>query len=258
MLSIEDAVLPKMPGAAEDALREFVRRLVKSEGDSLARVVLFGSAARGEQDEWSDTDVFVLLRSGPIPDETVARIFATAWSVSADEYGIAPFIEAPGGRGPVHRAIAEEGVVLYDAVGNGEKEAVVPMTEEERKAIVTGRLDKAAEELSAGYYNLEKHPSASVSHAYHALFHATHALFAAHGMSKKIKTHKGLKSVFYDEFVHTGMFPRELAHALGKLERMRYDGDYNMVSVPRGDAASALDEARAFVARAEAMIAPLI
>jgi len=53
--------------AVKKALAEFVRRLHEAEGNNLLRVVLFGSMARGDFDEESDTDVFVLLREGNRP-----------------------------------------------------------------------------------------------------------------------------------------------------------------------------------------------
>ena len=56
--------LPFLKPVVKDTLREFVRRLKEAEGENLLRVVLFGSMARGDFDEESDTDVFVLLKEG--------------------------------------------------------------------------------------------------------------------------------------------------------------------------------------------------
>lgn len=56
--------LPFLEPVVKDTLREFVRRVWEAEGDNLMRVILFGSMARGDFDEESDTDVFVLLREG--------------------------------------------------------------------------------------------------------------------------------------------------------------------------------------------------
>lgn len=56
--------LPFLEPIVKDTLRDFVLRLKEAEGKNLLRVVLFGSMARGDFDEESDTDVFVLLKEG--------------------------------------------------------------------------------------------------------------------------------------------------------------------------------------------------
>ena len=56
--------LPFLEPVVKDTLRDFVLRLKEAEGENLLRVVLFGSMARGDFDEESDTDVFVLLKEG--------------------------------------------------------------------------------------------------------------------------------------------------------------------------------------------------
>ena len=56
--------LPFLKPVVKDTLRELVLRLKEAEGENLLRVVLFGSMARGDFDEESDTDVFVLLKEG--------------------------------------------------------------------------------------------------------------------------------------------------------------------------------------------------
>ncbi|GHV37981.1 hypothetical protein FACS1894187_16040 [Synergistales bacterium] len=117
-------------------LREFVKRLKKSEGENLLKVVLFGSMARGDYDEESDTDVFVLLRKGNSHGELGTRISTIAYETDADICRCytytAPFIETleeleerypkkeyPNGYDfiPIFTSIAEEGVVLYDVEG---------------------------------------------------------------------------------------------------------------------------------------------
>ena len=56
--------LPFLEPVVKDTLKEFVLRLKEAEGENLLRVVLFGSMARGDFDDESDTDVFVLLKEG--------------------------------------------------------------------------------------------------------------------------------------------------------------------------------------------------
>ena len=59
---------PEVDAIRERTLHELVARLRELEGDNLIRVILYGSVARGDAREDSDTDVFILLR-----DEYVAN-----------------------------------------------------------------------------------------------------------------------------------------------------------------------------------------
>jgi predicted nucleotidyltransferase len=58
----------------EQTLHELVDRLKALEGDNLIQVILFGSVARGDSREDSDTDVFILLHSRPENDKYDERI----------------------------------------------------------------------------------------------------------------------------------------------------------------------------------------
>ncbi|NLL37249.1 MAG: nucleotidyltransferase domain-containing protein [Fretibacterium sp.] len=73
----------RLKDAVKKALVEFVRRLQESEGDNLIRVALFGSMARGDFDDNSDTDVFVLLHEGD-PVQKMLDITDIATDVSYD------------------------------------------------------------------------------------------------------------------------------------------------------------------------------
>lgn len=111
-------------------LRDFVRRLREAEGDNLLQVALFGSMARGDFDEESDTDVFVLLREG-MPREKRHRVsdiaFDAAGEMSDWHIELSPLVETlaeldekykgvPRWRlEPVLYEIQEDGVCLYDA-----------------------------------------------------------------------------------------------------------------------------------------------
>ena len=120
--------LPFLESVVKDTLQDFVFKLRESEGDNLLRVVLFGSMARGDYDEESDTDVFVLLRDGELSKKR-AEIVDLAYDVS---YGteryvlLSPFIETEHNlkrlvKGfprwnlePVFEAIRGEGVPLFE------------------------------------------------------------------------------------------------------------------------------------------------
>ena len=53
---------PDVDEIRERTLHELIARLRELEGDNLIRVILYGSVARGDTREDSDTDVFILLR----------------------------------------------------------------------------------------------------------------------------------------------------------------------------------------------------
>lgn len=129
--------LPFLKPVVKDTLREFVRRLKEAEGENLLRVVLFGSMARGDFDEESDTDVFVLLREGKraeknrVSDIAVNTAYDTAFNDpdNVEEWYtlLSPFVrteeelkqEIMGKETwliePVFTAIREEGVVLFES-----------------------------------------------------------------------------------------------------------------------------------------------
>lgn len=109
----------------------------EAEGENLLRVVLFGSMARGDFDEESDTDVFVLLREGKraeknrVSDIAVNTAYDTAFNDpdNVEEWYtlLSPFVrteeelkqEIMGKETwliePVFTAIREEGVVLFES-----------------------------------------------------------------------------------------------------------------------------------------------
>ena len=71
---------------------EFAGRVRARFGDRLARVVLFGSRARGDVTEESDIDVLVLLR-GPVAQET--RATREVWEIVEDVLRLAPKVYVP-------------------------------------------------------------------------------------------------------------------------------------------------------------------
>ena len=128
--------LPFLEPVVKDTLREFVLRLKETEGENLLRVVLFGSMARGDFDDESDTDVFVLLHKGDDSKKTydIAKIaYDAAYDVcyTSSETKpfvlLSPFVETKASimrtiQGvtrwrlePVFEAIREEGVVLFES-----------------------------------------------------------------------------------------------------------------------------------------------
>ena len=61
-LIVNPSLFPDVDAIRERALHELIARLRELEGDNLIRVILYGSVARGDARENSDTDVLILLR----------------------------------------------------------------------------------------------------------------------------------------------------------------------------------------------------
>lgn len=104
-------------------LETFIERLKEREGDNLLRVVLFGSVARGDACEDSDTDVFVLVRDGE-GLELLDRIVDISVDVDLEcgeyrthlsplAYGLREF-DQKRHVVPLFWNIEKEGIVLYD------------------------------------------------------------------------------------------------------------------------------------------------
>jgi len=65
------------------ALENFKNALKKMFGERLSRVVLFGSKARGEDEEFSDIDTLVVIK-GLLPDEK-RKIREVTWEISLEQ-----------------------------------------------------------------------------------------------------------------------------------------------------------------------------
>ena len=113
-------------GVNHKAIGEFLQRLREAEGDNLLRVVLFGSVARGDDNEDSDIDVFILLKNydktGTEKVEIKERIFDIASAVqelNSYQVYISPLIRSEETylqnrkKSLIYYNIADEGVLLY-------------------------------------------------------------------------------------------------------------------------------------------------
>lgn len=96
---------------------------------------------------------------------------------------------------------------------------------EERRAIVSYRLDKANKTLKEvedigklGYWNL------AANRLYYAAYYASAALLINSGIDAS--THKGVIRMIGMHFVMNGILPEEDSKLLGRLFTMRQTGDY--------------------------------
>ena len=109
------------------AIKEFLDRLRKAEGDNLLQVVLFGSVARGDNNEDSDIDVFILLKNYDKDvtekitiKERILNIASDVEELNGHDVYISPLINSEETylknrrHSLVYYYIADEGVLLYD------------------------------------------------------------------------------------------------------------------------------------------------
>ena len=102
----------------------------------------------------------------------------------------------------------------------------MPLTDEERSAIVVYRLEKAGGALieakdcaSLGHWNL------AANRLYYAAYYASSALLTSAGHAAK--THEGTIGMIGQHYVRTGILSGEDGTLLARLQNMRHTGDYD-------------------------------
>ena len=102
----------------------------------------------------------------------------------------------------------------------------MPLTDEEREAIVLYRLEKADDALveardcvSLGHWNL------AANRLYYAVYYASSALLINDGHTAK--THEGTIGMIGQHYVRTGILANEDGALLARLQNMRHTGDYD-------------------------------
>jgi uncharacterized protein (UPF0332 family) len=89
-----------------------------------------------------------------------------------------------------------------------------------------------------------------VSRSYYAMFYCAQAMLLTGGLT--FSSHKGVISGFGEQFIKTGVLPRELGRALNKAFEKRQLGDYEaMPVVSSEDAGEVLTDAVEFCSAIE-------
>lgn len=106
------------------------------------------------------------------------------------------------------------------------------------------RFSAAKEDLEVAQLNFESgHYRASNNRAYYAIFRAISACLALE--FKAYKQHAQVIGNFNKDFVHTGIFPKEISKKISRAQEVRHASDYDdfyIVSVE--DAKEQLETAR--------------
>jgi uncharacterized protein (UPF0332 family) len=110
---------------------------------------------------------------------------------------------------------------------------------EEFARLARERLAAARHSIDAGDF------SVSVSVAYYAMLYAARAALSERDLNAK--THGGTWSLFSEHLVKDGPLDPELSAKARRIERLRYEADYDAAAFDRETAGSVLDDAERFV-----------
>ncbi|MHB0987807.1 MAG: HEPN domain-containing protein [Bellilinea sp.] len=130
------------------------------------------------------------------------------------------------------------------------------MKQDQVKQLIQYRLEQSRETLREGeILAREGLWHGVINRAYYAMFYATLALTVFR--SESISKHSGVISFFDKEFIRTGIFPKEYSRMLHLAYDRRQSNDYGEFSyVDKGEAETALSEAKSFVETVDAYLKP--
>ena len=207
--------------------------------DDLRGLVLYGSYARGEEDEESDIDVIVLFKDDEAAAAYTSRVNDLAYRIFEDRYALlAPMSMSERkyqvGRSPFFINVKREGIfILTENVVDLSTEIEKLMAEAERSLAAAGLLYRK------GFYRF------AASRAYYAMFHAASAALLTRGLT--FSRHGGVVSGFGRHLAGEGLLPRQLHLDFDRAQKLRHLGDYSTEPFERETAEEALENARRFV-----------
>ena len=126
-----------------------------------------------------------------------------------------------------------------------------------RKDLVSYRIETAKSDLKSAkiLLNAGEYKGAN-NRAYYAIFRAISACLAL--KLKAYKTHSQVIGNFNKEFIHTGIFPKEIGRKINRAQEVRHASDYDdfyIISIE--DAKEQLETARELVKLVEIYFAQL-
>lgn len=99
------------------------------------------------------------------------------------------------------------------------------LSDDERQALVTYRLEKAHKTYQQAYDSIPLgYWEMTANRLYYAAYYAVSALLLQHGLS--VQTHHGIIQMLGLHFVKTGKISKEMGTLYGRLFSMRQTGDY--------------------------------
>ena len=119
---------------------------------------------------------------------------------------------------------------------------------DDREILINLRFEKADENLKIARLVFDASPNKAASAAYYCVFHSMQALFLQHELSTtKKRGHRSGIDLFNRDFVHAGVFSKEIGAIAGQLEAMSNIGDYAIDrKVSQDEALRAIADAEKF------------
>ena len=119
---------------------------------------------------------------------------------------------------------------------------------DEREILINLRFEKADENLKIARLVFDASPNKAASAAYYCVFHSMQALFLQHELSTtKKRGHRSGIDLFNRDFVHAGVFSKEIGAIAGQLEAMSNIGVYAIDrEVSQDEALRAIADAEKF------------
>ncbi|MFN8498924.1 MAG: HEPN domain-containing protein [Anaerolineae bacterium] len=255
---ISETATAYLTRAEQESLSDFLRHLDEMCGRQVARVILFGSRARGDHTPESDIDLLVVGSDG------VAEINAAiggrqpemgALSVlvmSQDDYRRHQWLQDP-----LYVNVRRDGIELWDRARfiaedndiplrfpEGQRRPMDAATREvieDYMTVATRQLGEARTLLKAGF------GEGAISRSYFAVFHAASA--ALYSVNVVRGKHSGVQGAISQFLVRPGRLDKRYQDTYNRLFALRQTSDYEPKYV------ASLDEAQLLVAEADAFVA---
>jgi len=125
---------------------------------------------------------------------------------------------------------------------------------EETRTLAIYRLERAHESLEEAEILISKgHSNTFVNRLYYACFYAVSALLLTRGLSSA--KHSGIRSLFHQNFVKSGIVNTELGQLYDRLSDNRQKGDYaDLIRFDPDEVRNWYDEAQKFVVTIEKIV----
>ncbi|MGB3692187.1 MAG: HEPN domain-containing protein [Spirulinaceae cyanobacterium] len=207
-------------------LKPYLKNLYQEE---LAKIILYGSQARGDAQPDSDIDVLIVLKSDFSFYQESKRInnFVTDLCLKYEvllSCSFSTLTQLKSQPTAFYRNVTNEGIEVMDL--------------EQQKL-----LEKGAKSLAAARkLNQENFPEFSASRAYYCMFYIAEAFLLKEGLS--FSKHSAVIGAFGREFASKKRIPVEYHRHLIEAERIRLQGDYNTdTEITRDDANTVINQA---------------